>query len=79
MDYESTDRLYSGWVVTTVKGKTRFYLNSDAAETATGYLSHAQWFRWQDQAAVKAASANTEKAWAGFTWIPMLYAEASNL
>lgn len=80
MDYDSTDRYMSSWVVSCVHNGTRFYLTDDGM--ASDRLDRAYTARWEDTAYRTAESAKDERhaadgspVWAGFDWQPVRVAE----
>lgn len=74
--YEVIDKLFSSYVVTCQKDKTRFYLTPE--RTASDILDRAMLFRWPDDAHKVAETQREEYAWRGsFDWDVESYASCT--
>ena len=74
MDFHSTDRYMSSWLIVCVKDGTMLFLTFDGK--ASDILDEAFVCRRYDQAEEVAESAKLERPWSGFDWHPLMVPEA---
>jgi hypothetical protein len=73
MEYESTDKYMSSWVISSKKNGARFFLTTE--DLATDIINRAHVERRLDKAEELAEFANDEYAWKGFSWQAVRIAE----